>query len=56
MIVVELYGRDAARHALARAGNAQRRQAADEQCMWGRIARRVRDLQGDCRRVGEAVN
>ena len=56
MIVVELYGSNAARHALARAGNAQRRQAVDEQCMWRRIARRVVDLQCDRRGLGEAVN
>jgi len=56
MIVVELYGSNAVRHALARAGIAQRRQAADAQCMWGRIARRVVDLQRDRRRAGEAVN
>lgn len=56
MIVVELYGRDAVRHALARAGIAHRRQATDEQSMWGRIARRVVDLQRDRRSVGEAVN
>jgi hypothetical protein len=56
MIVVELHGSNAARHALARAENARRRQAADEQSLWGRIARRVVDLQRDRCHIGEAVN
>jgi hypothetical protein len=56
MIVVELHGSNAARHALTRAGIERHGGATDEQRMWGRIARRVVDLQRSRRRDGEAIN
>jgi hypothetical protein len=56
MIVVELHGSNAARHALTRARIERHGHATDEQLMWARIARRVVDLQCSRRRDGEVVN